>query len=130
MKRIYIEKGDSLPFFIVSLINGGFYLVWNIAYILCLILRHQAFNTAQVNMMLTGQSTYTVEVTSPFFVVLKITAMALPVILAAWTAFMLVNDRKGKELCDRIIILSVFGADLLCGVMCLLDISVLHMILG
>ena len=129
MNRFYISKGDDLPFFIFSLVNGIMYVVWTFAYILCLILRGQAFSTAQTNMMLTGQSTYTVEVTSPFFAVLKIVAMALPVILTAWTVYLFVNDRKGKELCDKIVILSVFGADLLCGIMCLLDLSVFHMIL-
>ncbi len=130
MRKIEIEKGESLPFLIFSLVNGIFYTVWNFVYILCLILRNDAFNTAQVNMALTGQSTYTVEVTSPFFAILKFTAMALPVILAVWTALLVVTDRKGKELCDKKIILAVFVADLLCGVFCVLDVSLLRMILA
>ncbi len=128
MKRILTEKGDSKLFYVTSLINGILYIVWFVAYIMCLILRSAAFNRAQSSMALGGYTSYTVEVTSPFFGVLRFFAMLLPVLLAVWTIMLLVFDRKGYKLCHNAVICTVYAADVLCAVFCALDIALLHMI--
>ncbi len=128
MKRIFVEKGDSKLFFVTSLVNGILYIVWLAAYVICLILRSAAFNSAQSSMALGGYASYTVEVTSPFFGVLKFFAMLLPVILTAWTVMLMVFDRKGYKLCKNVLICIVYAADVLCAVFCALDIALLHMI--
>ncbi len=128
MKRIFSEKGDSKLFYIASLVNGILYIVWFVAYIICLILRSAAFDSAQSSMALGGYTSYTVEVTSPFFGILQFFAMLLPVLLVVWTVMLLVFDRKGYKLCNNVLIYIVYSADVLCAVLCALDIALLHMI--
>ncbi len=128
MKRIFTDKGDSKLFYASSLISGAFYVVWLVSYIVCLILRSAAFNSAQSSMALGGYSTYTVEVTSPFFGVLEFFAFLIPVLLAVWTVMLFVFDRKGYKLCNNVLIYIVYGAGTLCAVLCALDIAVAHMI--
>lgn len=128
MKNPVKEKGDSKAFFVFTVINGVLNTMWLTVYLVCLALRAQAFNTAQANMMLTGQSSYTVEVTSPFFTVLRIFAYLLPVIITVWTVLMLVNDRKNKKLCDKWLIGTVFGMELVSALLIAADITMLHMV--
>ena len=128
MKKIQIKSGDSKFFFILSLINGGLYAAWFIAYIVCTILRNSAFNSAKTSMALGGYTTYTVEVTSPMFGVLRAIAYVLPVILLVWIAVLFVLDRKNVKLCDNKLVVAVFGADVLTALVCALDIASLHMI--
>ncbi len=128
MKRFSLEKGGSKSLFTVSAINFILYAVWFAAYIICLILRASAFNSAQSTMALSGQMNYTVEVTSPFFAVLRVFIYFLPVLLLLWTVLLMVADKKRKVLPDKIIILSVFGADLLSAAMVMVDITAAHMI--
>lgn len=132
MKNISIikEKGDSKAFFIFSLINGILYTVWFVAYIICLILRSYAFNTAQNTMVLGGYTAFTVEVSSPMFGVLKFFMMLLPVIMAVWTVMLMVTDRKHKKLCDKWLIIAVFAADIVSALTVTLDIVTLHMVFG
>lgn len=128
MKNPIKEKGDSKAFFVFTLISGVLNTAWFVIYLICLALRTQAFNTAQTNMMLSGQSSYTVEVTSPFFTVLKFLAYLLPVIITVWTVLMLVNDRKNKKLCDKWLIGTVFGMELVSALLITADITMLHMV--
>lgn len=132
MKKISIiqEKGDSKAFFVVSLINGIIYTVWFFIYIVCLILRSYAFNTAQNTMALGGYSAYTIEVSSPVFGVLKFFVFLLPVIMLIWTVMLKVCDSKNKTLCDKWIIIATIVADALCAFAVTLDITTLHMIFG
>lgn len=128
MKNPIKEKGDSKLFFAFTLICGILNTVWFVVYLICLALRSQAFNTAQTNMILSGQSTYTVEVTSPFFAILKVLSYLLPVIIAVWTVLIIVNDKKNRKLCDKWIIGSVFGAELVSVILVTADITMLHMV--
>lgn len=128
MKNPIKEKGDSRLFFVFTLISGIVNTLWLAVYTVCLILRNQAFNTAQTNMILSGQSTYTVEVTSPFFGILKVLAYVLPVIITVWTVLLLVNDRKNKKLCDKWLIAAVFGAELISALLITADITMWHMV--
>ncbi|MBR3768376.1 MAG: hypothetical protein IKL10_09105 [Clostridia bacterium] len=128
MINIIKEKGENLAFFILTLVNGIFYGVWFLAYIICSVLRYQAFNTAQTNMMISGFTNFTVEVTSPFFAVLKFAVLLLPVILAVWTVMMFIIDHKGKKLCDKWLVIAVFAVDFLCALIASADIISLHMI--
>lgn len=128
MNGLTLKKGDSKLLFVLSIINSALFSVWSIAYVVCIFLRNSAFTTAQTNMALSGQAEYTVEITSPFFAVLRVFVYMLPVILAAWTVILYVTDRKNKELCDRKLIFTAFGADALAAVICALDIASLHMI--
>lgn len=128
MKNPIKEKGDSRAFFIFTLIFGALNAAWFIIYLICLALRNQAFNTAQTNMMLSGQSSYTVEVSSPFFTVLKLLAYILPVIITVWTVLLIVNDKKNKKLCDKWIIGTVFGAEFVSALLIAADITMLHMV--
>lgn len=128
MKNPIKEKGDSRLFFVFSLVAGIFNILWFGIYTVCLFLRTQVFNTAQTNMMLSGQSTYTVEVTSPLFGVLKVLAYVIPVIITVWTVLLLVNDKKGRHLCDKWIIGSVFGAQLISALLVTADITMWHMV--
>ena len=128
MKKIQIKSGDSKFFFILSLINGGLYAAWFAAYIICTVLRNSAFNSAQASMAIGGYTTYTVEVTSPMFGVLRAFAYVLPAILLVWIAVLFVLDRKNVKLCDNKLVVAVFGADVLTALVCALDITSLHMI--
>ncbi len=128
MKRISLNKGDSKFFFVLSSVNGVLYTVWTAVYLICLILRNAAFNSAQTSMAVSGHSAYTVEVTSPFFGILKVFSMLLPVIMTVWTVMLILNDRKHKQLCDSKLILGVFAADVITALLCAADITTLHMI--
>lgn len=128
MNRLNLRKGDSRMLFVLSLVNFITYAVWFAAYIICLILRASAFNSAQASMAISGQTTYTVEVTSPFFGVLRFFIYLLPVILLIWTVILTVTDRKRKELCDNKIIIAVFGIDAVCAITAAVDIMAAHMI--
>ena len=128
MRSILKEKGESRAFLIFSLINAVFYASWEIIYFVCILLRNQAFNTAQSNMVLSGHTTYTVEVTSPMFAVLKFTSVLLPVFLGVWTAMLLINDKKRKQLYDKWLVVAVFVTDLVCALTVVMDITMLHMI--
>ena len=128
MAGFTLRKGDSRFFFIFSIVNTGLFAVWDVAYIVCIFLRNAAFSTAQTNMAITGQTEYTVEVTSPFFPVLRIVVYLLPVVLAVWTAVLYALDRKNKELTDNKLIFAAFGADILAAILCALDITAIHMI--
>lgn len=128
MNRFSLKKGDSRFFFVLSIINAAVFAVWDMAYIICLFLRNSAIATAQTNMALTGQAEYTVEVTSPFFPVLRLLVFTLPVILAVWTVLLYLTDRKNRELADTKLIFVSFGADILAAILCAVDITALHMI--
>ena len=128
MKKFQIKPGDSKPFFILSLINGGLYAAWFITYIVCAALRASAFSSAQTSMLASGYTSFTVEVTSPMFAVLRASAYALPVVLGIWIIYYFVKERKGTSLCNNSIILSVFAADVLSALVCATDITMLHMI--
>ncbi len=128
MKRIQLNRGDSKLFFILSVINGGLYAVWSAAYVITAMLRHSAFNSAQASMALGGYTTYTVEVTSPMFAVLRTIVYALPVLLAVWTVLFFVKERKQVKLCDTWLIVAVFVADLVGALICAFDITAFHMI--
>ncbi len=128
MRGFSLKKGDSKLLFVLSCINAALYTVWSVAYIVCAFLRDSAFNNAQSSMMLSGQATYTVEVTSPFFGVLKVFAFALPVLISVWTAVLLVTDRKNKALCDNKLIICAFGAAAAAALLCALDVAVINMI--
>lgn len=128
MKKFQIKTGDSKFFFTLSLINGGLYFAWLVAYIVCTILRASAINSAQTSMALGGYSTYTIEVTSPMFGVLRALAYVLPVVLCVWIAVFFIVDRKNVRLCDNRLIIGVFGADVVSALLCALDITTLHMI--
>ncbi len=128
MNRLTLKKGDSRFFFVLSIINSVLFTVWDIAYIVCIFLRNAAFSTAQTNMALSGQTEYTVEVTSPFFAVLRFFAYILPVMLCVWTVVLYVIDRKNKKLADTKLIFTAFGADIFAAILCALDITAIHMI--
>ncbi len=128
MSRLNLKKGDSRALFILSLVNFLIYAVWFVAYIVCLMLRASAFSSAQASMAISGQTNYTVEVTSPFFGVLRFFIYLLPVLLLAWLVALLVADKKKKDLCDSKIIVAVFGIDTVCAVMTALDIFSAHML--
>ncbi len=128
MNGFTLKKGDSRFFFVLSIINSVLFAVWDIAYIICIFLRNSAIATAQTNMALSGQAEYTVEVTSPFFPVLRVLVYILPVMLGLWTVMLYVIDRKDKELADNKLIFTAFGADILAAVLCAIDITALHMI--
>ena len=128
MKGFTLKKGDSRFFFVLSIINSVLFAVWDIAYIICIFLRNSAIATAQTNMALSGQAEYTVEVTSPFFPVLRVLVYILPVMLGLWTVMLHLTDRKDKELADNKLIFTAFGADILAAVLCAIDITALHMI--
>lgn len=128
MKGFTLKKGDSRFFFVLSIINSVLFAVWDIAYIICIFLRNSAIATAQTNMALSGQAEYTVEVTSPFFPVLRVLVYLLPAMLGLWTVMLHLTDRKNKELADNKLIFTAFGADILAAVLCAIDITALHMI--
>ena len=128
MDRLRLKTGENKKFFIFSAVNFCLYAVWFVAYIVCVFLRAAAFNSAQSSMILSGQTNYTIEVTSPFFPVLRIFIYMLPVVMAVWTVVLLVVDRKRLELPDNKIILAVFGADTLCAITVGVDIMLQHML--
>lgn len=128
MNRFTVKKGDSTFFFVLSAVNAVLFAVWDIAYIVCIFLRNAAFSTAQTNMALSGQAEYTVEITSPFFGVLKAFAFVLPLLLSVWTVVLYVIDRKNKELADNRLIFTAFGADIFAAILCALDITAIRMI--
>lgn len=128
MKRFSLNKGDSKALFAVSAVKFILYAVWFVSYILCLILRASAFDGAQSTMAFSGQVNYTIEVTSPFFAVLRILIYFLPVLLLLWTVLLMVADKKRKALPDKKVIVAVFGADLLSAAMVMFDITASHMI--
>ena len=128
MKRIEINRGGSKGFFILSLINGGFYAVWAIAYIVCTILRASAFSSAQSSMAIGGYSVYTLEVTSPMFAVLRVLVYTLPLVLAVWIGWLALCDKKRHTLPSSALVVGVFGADVISALLCTLDITTLHMI--
>lgn len=128
MKKFSLKKGDSKALFVVSAVNFILYAVWFAAYVICLFLRSAAFNSAQSTMALSGQVNYTVEVTSPFFAVLRIFVYFLPALLLLWTVLLMVADKKRKTLPDKRIIVAVFGVDLLSAAMVMIDVTASHMI--
>lgn len=128
MKEIFTKKGESLAFYILSLINGAMYIVWTVMYFVCFILRGVAIDQACNNMLIAGYSEFTVEVTSPLFGVLNFFAAALPVVLIIWMIIFFVNDRKNKVLCDNRLIIGVFVIDLVSALTVALDVFGLHMV--
>lgn len=129
MKEIFTKTGESLAFYIVSLINGAMYTVWTIMYFVCIVLRGVAIDQACNNMLMTGYTEFTVEVSSPLFGVLNFFAKALPVILIIWMVMFFVNDRKNKVLCDNRLIIGVFVINLISALVVALDVFGLHMVL-
>ena len=128
MNGFSLKKGDSRFFFVLTIINAAVFTVWNAAYFINAFLREAAFATAQANMALTGQSEYTLMVSSPAYGFLKAVVYILPVILILWTAFFVVTERKGKELCSGLLILWAFASDALAAILCAVDIASLKMI--
>ena len=128
MRRFNIKRGDSGFLFVFSLINFFLYVVWFVAYIICLMLRASAFSSAQSTMALSGQMNYTVEVSSPFFAVLRVILYVLPAFIIAWLIALKVCDHKRMELCDNKIIIAVFGIDAVCALMSAFDMFASHMI--
>ena len=128
MKRIFTDKGDSKLFYITSLVSGIFYIVWFVTYIICLILRSAAFNSAQSSMALGGYAMYTVEVTSPFFGILEFFAFLIPVLLTVWTVMLFAFSHRGYKLCNNVLIYTVYASGVLCALLCALDIAAAHMI--
>ena len=128
MKGLPLKKGDSGFFFWLSAVNTVLFTVWTVAYIICIFLRNAAFSTAQTNMALTGMAEYTVEITSPFFAVLKTVAFVLPVILTVWTVLLYVNHHRRLALCDNKLFIGSFAADAAAAVFCMLDVTAIHMI--
>ena len=112
----------------LSFVKTVLFSVWSIAYVVCVFLRSRAFNNAQTSMLASGYQTYTVQVTSPFFTVLKIGAFLLPVLLAVWTAVLYRNDRKHNIHPDKLFTLIAFGADILAAFICMLDVTLIHMV--
>lgn len=128
MKRFNIRKGDSRFLFVFSLVNFFLYAVWFASYVICLMLRSSAFNSAQASMALSGQMNYTVEVTSPFFGVLRVFLYVLPVFIIVWLVALKICDKKRMTLCDNKIIIAVFGIDTVCALMSAFDMFASHMI--
>lgn len=128
MGRFNIKRGDSGFLFVFSLINFFLYGAWFVAYVICLMLRESAFNSAQSSMAISGQTNYTIEVSSPFFSVLRVLLYALPVFIVIWLIALKAIDSKRKDLCDNKIILAVFGVDAAAALMAAFDMFASHMI--
>lgn len=128
MRRLNIRRGDSGFLFVFSLVNFFLYGAWIIAYVICMMLRSSAFNSAQASMALSGQVNYTVEVTSPMFGVLRAVLYALPVFIAVWLVALVICDKKRMLLCDNKIIIALFGIDAVCALISAFDMFASHMI--
>lgn len=127
-KKIVIDKGETHGFFRFSVFNTILYSLWALIYIICLFARANAFTAAQAEMAVLGYAAYTVEVTSPMFGILEFIAMLLPLILAIWILVLFLNDRKGKRLCTKKIIVAAFSVDVIASLLCAMDIINLHMV--
>ena len=128
MARKTRNKDYARSFLRMSFFNTVLFSAWTIAYIVCIFLRNQAFSNAQKSMVLSGYQTYTVEVTSPFFIVLKIGAILLPVVLAVWSLVLYRNDRKHHIHADKLFTLIPFCVNVVAAFICMLDITKLHMV--
>ena len=128
MSRKLKNKGDSNFIYIFSIVKGAFFAVWCFAYVVCLALRSNAFSNAQKSLSLSGYTTYTIEVTSPFFGVLKALAMLIPVAVIIWIISLYKKDKYSKLPIEKLFPLISFGVDVVAAFICLLDITVFHMI--
>ena len=121
-------KKERRSFLKLSIINLALYGFWIGAYVVCLIMRAQAFNTAQTNMALAGYVSYTVEVSSPLFGVLSFIASLLPYMMLIWTLMLARKSRKKKPLCSSKIILAVLCVNAVTAILATVDIVSLHMV--
>lgn len=129
MKEIFTKTGESLAFYIFSLINAVVYAVWTVIYFVCLVMRGVAIDQACGNMLMSGYQEFTVEVSSPVFGVLEMFATALPVFLIVWMAMYFINNRKNKELCDNRLIAGAFIIDVISTFVIAIDVFGLHMVM-
>ena len=128
MSRKIRNKGQSNFVYILSIIKTALFSVWSFSYIVCLFLRNNAFNSAVKSLTLSGYTTYTVEVSSPFFVVLKVVAFLIPVALLIWTIAIYRKGKYGQEPLQKLLPLLAFGVTAVAAIICALDITSLHMI--
>ena len=128
MSRKLKNKGDSNFLYGFSIFKAALFSVWSFAYIVCLALRSNAFSNAQKSLSMSGYSTYTIEVTSPFFGVLEAVAFLIPVAVIVWIVALYKKDKHSKQPIEKLFPLIAFGVDVVAAFICLLDITVFHMI--
>ncbi len=129
MKEIFTKTGESLAFYVFSLLNAVVYTVWTVIYFVCLIMRGVAIDQACGNMLMSGYQEFTVEVTSPLFGVLRMFATALPVLIIVWMIMYFVNTKKRRQLCDNRLIAGAFIIDAISTLVIAIDVFGLHMIM-
>ena len=128
MSRKLKNKGDSNFVYVFSIVKAALFSVWTFAYIVCIALRSNAFTNAQKSLSMSGYTTYTIEVSSPFFVVLKAFAFLIPVAVIVWIISVYRKDKYSSKPLEKLLPLISFAVDVVAAFVCLLDITVFHMI--
>ena len=125
--RIKLMLGTSKPAAVLTLINLFVYAIWLIIYIVCTFIRASLFSQAQAQMALQGQYNYTVTVSSPVFVFLKVMLYVLPVLALAWAIVINRADKK-NILCDKKLIIVALAVVVCAAFTAFVDIGRLGLI--
>lgn len=128
-KQIFgFNKGDS-PFLLIStIVNFALYAIWLVLYIICVVCRESMLDQAVSQMAMSGTTSYTVEISSPLFTVLRIMLYALPVVMLVWTVAIGLVSKKKKELCDSVFIIAAYAADFVAGTVAVIDIFAIRIL--
>lgn len=128
VKKVKVKK-DRHTLTVFSFLNLAVFGFWNIAYIVCLILRSRAFSTVQNSMAIQGYTaSYTVSVSSPMFGVLSFLAKLLPVFIIIWTVLFVKKSNTKAPMLNKWIIIGVSCVDVLATILACVDIVSLHMV--
>jgi len=125
-----IDRGESGYVFVSSVVSCAVFLLWFVLYLVCVISREFMLAAAQKQMLLAGTTDYTVEITSPLFIVLKIMIFALPFIMIAWIIGIGVANKRGKSLCDNRLIVASYILDAVVGFVALIDAFAIRIVFG
>ena len=125
--RIKLLLGTSKPASVLTLLNLGVYGVWLVLYIVCTMIRASLFSQAQSQMAMSGQTQYTVTVSSPLFTALKFILYLLPVFALVW-ALVIRNEDKKEVICDKKLIIAALAVIICAAFTAFIDIGKLGLI--
>lgn len=120
IRRIF---GDSRLSVLSGILNGVLYVIWIVAYVVCVYQREGLFSRYEARMLADGIASYHMEISTPFIGLLKAMLYIMPIIVILWTVAVVMADKKGKRPASKKTLIGLFGLDTVIGITVLVDIA-------
>ena len=124
------KKGKSRFSFLTTALNLGIYAGWTVMYFVCLTVRSLMFTGTQTEMAAQGVENYSVTISSPLFIVLKILVYAMPAVLLLWMRGVLSAEKRNVPQPDKKLLVAAFAADLIAGFIIVFDVLAAKLVFG